>query len=151
MKFARAALALVLMSVLPSLALADTGMISKKSAHSVAETIDRLEAILKEKGLTVFARIDHAAGAKKADLKLAPTQVLIFGNPKLGTPLMAASATTALDLPQKALAYQDASGDVFLVYNDPAYLMARHEIAGRDEVLKKITGALDNFTNAAVK
>lgn len=151
MKFARAALALVLMSVLPSLALADTGMISKKSAHSVAETIDRLEAILKEKGLTVFARIDHAAGAKKADLQLAPTQVLIFGNPKLGTPLMAASATTALDLPQKALAYQDASGDVFLVYNDPAYLMARHEIAGRDEVLKKITGALDNFTNAAVK
>ncbi len=151
MKFARAALAVLLMSFLPSLALADTGMISKKSAHSVAETIDRLEAILKEKGLTIFARIDHAAGAKKADLELAPTQVLIFGNPKLGTPLMAASATTALDLPQKALAYQDASGDVFLVYNNPAYLMARHDIAGRDEVLKKITGALDNFTNAAVK
>ncbi|MEM1048525.1 MAG: DUF302 domain-containing protein [Pseudomonadota bacterium] len=151
MKFARAALAVLLMSFLPSLALADSGMISKKSAHSVAETIDRLEAILKEKGLTIFARIDHAAGAKKADLELAPTQVLIFGNPKLGTPLMAASATTALDLPQKALAYQDASGDVFLVYNNPAYLMARHEIAGRDEVLKKITGALDNFTNAAVK
>lgn len=151
MKFARAALAVLLMSFLPSLALADSGMISKKSAHSVAETIDRLEAILKEKGLTIFARIDHAAGAKKADLELAPTQVLIFGNPKLGTPLMAASATTALDLPQKALAYQDASGDVFLVYNNPAYLMTRHEIAGRDEVLKKITGALDNFTNAAVK
>jgi len=130
---------------------ADTGMISKKSAHSVAATIDKLEGILKEKGLTIFARIDHAAGAKKAGLDMRPTELLVFGNPKLGTPLMKASQTTALDLPQKALAYQAESGDVFLVYNDPAYVSSRHKIEGADPVLKKITGALDAFTSAAVK
>lgn len=130
---------------------ADVGTISKKSAHSVAATIDKLEGILKEKGLTIFARIDHAAGAKKAGLDLRPTELLVFGNPKLGTPLMKASQTTALDLPQKALAYQAESGDVFLVYNDPAYLSSRHKIEGVDPVLKKITGALDAFTSAAVK
>lgn len=130
---------------------ADAGTISKKSAHSVAATIDKLEGILKEKGLTIFARIDHAAGAKKAGLELRPTELLVFGNPKLGTPLMKASQTTALDLPQKALAYQAESGDVFLVYNDPAYLSSRHKIEGADPVLKKITGALDAFTSAAVK
>ena len=130
---------------------ADAGTISKKSAHSVAATIDKLEGILKEKGLTIFARIDHAAGAKKAGLELRPTELLVFGNPKLGTPLMRASQTTALDLPQKALAYQAESGDVFLVYNDPAYLSSRHKIEGADPVLKKITGALDAFTSAAVK
>jgi len=130
---------------------ADAGMISKKSAHSVAATIDKLEGILKEKGLTIFARIDHAAGAKKAGLEMRPTELLVFGNPKLGTPLMKASQTTALDLPQKALAYQAESGDVFLVYNDPAYVSSRHKIEGADPVLKKITGALDAFTSAAVK
>lgn len=140
-----------LLSFGTSEAFAESGMISKKSAHSVAETIDRLEKILTEKGLTIFARVDHAAGAKKAGLELAPTQLLIFGNPKLGTPLMKASATTALDLPQKALAHQTASGDVFLTYNDPAYLSSRHKIEGADKVLKKITGALDKFTSAAVK
>lgn len=130
---------------------ADAGTISKKSTHSVAATIDKLEGILKEKGLTIFARIDHAAGAKKAGLELRPTELLVFGNPKLGTPLMKASQTTALDLPQKALAYQAESGDVFLVYNDPAYLSSRHKIEGADPVLTKITGALDAFTSAAVK
>jgi len=139
------------LSIVTSSAFAETGMISKKSAHSVSDTIDRLERILTEKGLTIFAKIDHSAGAKKAGLDLLPTTLLIFGNPKLGTPLMKASATTALDLPQKALAYQTAAGDVFLVYNDPGYLASRHKIEGADKVLKKITGALDAFTSAAVK
>ena len=84
------------LSIITSSAFAETGMISKKSAHSVSDTIDRLERILTEKGLTIFAKIDHSAGAKKAGLDLLPTTLLIFGNPKLGTPLMKASATTAL-------------------------------------------------------
>ena len=137
------------LSAMTSVAFAESGMIAKKSAYSVAETIDRLERILSGKGLTIFAKIDHSAGAKKAGLDLLPTQLLIFGNPKLGTPLMRASPTTALDLPQKALAYQTPSGDVFLVYNDPDYLASRHKIEGADKVLKKISGALDAFTTAA--
>lgn len=151
MRLLLAAILASILSVATSPAFADAGTISKKSAHSVTATIDRLEGILKEKGLTIFARIDHAAGAKKAGLELRPTELLIFGNPKLGTPLMTASQTTALDLPQKALAYQSESGDVFLVYNDPAYLSSRHKIEGADPVLKKITGALNAFTDAAVK
>jgi uncharacterized protein (DUF302 family) len=127
------------------------GVVVKKSNHSVGETIDRLEAILTGKGLTVFARIDHQAGADKAGLDLRPTTLLIFGNPKLGTPLMQSAPTAAIDLPQKALAYEDAAGDVYLLYNDPAYLAARHGIAGRDAVLNKIAGALDKFTDAAVE
>lgn len=151
MKVLIAAILAGILSTAAAPAFADAGTISKKSSHSVADTIDRLEGILKDKGLTIFARIDHAAGAANAGLELRPTELLIFGNPKLGTPLMKASQTTALDLPQKALAYQAENGDVFLVYNDPAYLSSRHKIEGVDPVLKKITGALDAFTNAAVK
>ena len=132
-------------------AIAAEGLVVKPSNHSVGETIDRLENILKEKGLKIFARIDHQAGAAGADLDLAPTQVLIFGNPKLGTPLMTSAPTAAIDLPQKALAYQDASGQVFLAYNDIGYLVARHGISGRDAVVEKIRGALRKFTDAATQ
>ena len=132
-------------------AIAAEGLVVKPSSYSVDETIDRLETILKDKGLTIFARIDHQAGAAGADLDLPPTQVLIFGNPKLGTPLMTSAPTAAIDLPQKALAYQDASGQVFLAYNDIGYLVARHGISGRDAVVDKIRGALRKFTDAATK
>lgn len=128
----------------------DDGMIRKQSAHGVYATIDRLQSILEEKGLTIFADIDHSAGAKRAGLDLRPTRLLIFGNPKLGTPLMQASPTTALDLPQKAVAYRDEEGKVWLVYNDPSYMKSRHGIEGRDEVLAKVAGALGKFTDAAV-
>jgi len=127
------------------------GVVVKRSNHAVGETIDRLEKVLAEKGLKIFARIDHAAGAAKAGLELRPAVLLVFGNPKLGTPLMQAAPTVAIDLPQKALAYEDAAGDVYLLYNDPAYLAARHGIVGQEAVLKKIAGALDNFTDAAVE
>jgi len=130
---------------------ADSGLVIKASPHSVAETIDRLQKVLESKGLTIFARVDHAAGAEKAGLKLQPEQVLIFGNPKLGTPLMTASPTVGIDLPQKALSYQDADGKVWLVYNNPTMLVNRHKIADREKVIAKITGALDNLTNAALK
>ena len=133
-------------------AAADTaGIVKKKSVHSVQDTIDRLDAILREKGLTVFAKVDHAAGGQKAGMTLRPTSLLIFGNPKLGTPLMQSNQTVGLDLPQKALAFEDANGDVYLVYNDPSYLAARHAITNRADVFKKVTGALNAMTDAAVK
>lgn len=132
-------------------ALAETndGMITVQSHHSVAVTIDRLEKVLKQKGLTIFARVDHAAGGNQAGISLRPTQVLIFGNPKLGTPLMTSNQTVGIDLPQKALAWEDATGKVWLTYNDPAYLAERHHIGNRAEVLAKIAGALKDMTAAA--
>ncbi len=131
-------------------ALALDNYITKESKHSVSDTIDRLEKVLTSKGLTIFARIDHAAGAKKANLELAPTQLLIFGNPKLGTPLMQSNQTISIDLPQKALAWKDADGKVWLTYNNPAALKARHSIDGKDKVLGIITGALGKFSDVAV-
>ncbi|WP_404385182.1 DUF302 domain-containing protein [Caenispirillum salinarum] len=128
------------------------GLVVKKSAHSVADTLDRLAETLEENGLTVFTRIDHAENAKGADLELAPTQVLIFGNPKLGTPLMQESRTTAIDLPQKALAWEDEDGAVWIAYNHPAWLSERHGLEAREEVLQKIGTALDGFvTHAATE
>ena len=126
-------------------------MVVKQSPHSVSKTLDRLTAVMQKKGLTIFARVDHAAGAKKAGLDLKPTQLLIFGNPKLGTPLMLAKRTIGVDLPLKALAWQDDAGKVWLGYTTPAALKARHGVSGRDEVFKKMTGALDKLTNVAIK
>ncbi|MBB4303083.1 uncharacterized protein (DUF302 family) [Rhodobium orientis] len=131
-------------------AAADNGLVVKKSAHGVAETLDRLEAIVEKNGLMVAARIDHAAGAKKAGMEMKPTQVLIFGNPKLGTPLMLSNREVAIDLPMKVLAWEDADGTVRIAYNDPAYLKSRHGIADRDEVFGKMAGGLGKLTDAAV-
>ena len=129
--------------------LAAEGMISIKSEHSVTATADRLEKILVSKGMTVFTRIDHAAGAQKAGKTLAPTELVIFGNPKVGTPLMQCSHSIAIDLPQKALIWQDEAGKVWFSYNDPQYLALRHNTRGCDEVLKKVAGALGNFAKKA--
>jgi uncharacterized protein (DUF302 family) len=128
---------------------AGEGMISVKSAHSVAVTTDRLENILREKGMTVMKRIDHAAGAAKVGKTLRPTELLIFGNPKVGTPLMQCSQSIAIDLPQKALIWEDDGGQVWLSYNDPKFLALRHDTQGCDEVLNKVAGALGNFAAAA--
>ena len=127
------------------------GIIKIKSAYSVTETIDKLEAVLNKKGMTIFKRVDHAAGAEKAGLKLRPTELLIFGNPKVGTPLMLCSQTAALDLPQKALVYKDESGQVWLAYNDPAYMAKRHNIQGCDAAVQKVTNALANFSRIATE
>jgi uncharacterized protein (DUF302 family) len=136
---------------LVSLAVADNGLVNVKSTHSVKDTADRLEEALKNKGMTVFIRIDHAAGAKKVGLALQPTELVIFGNPKVGTPLMQCSRSVAIDLPQKALVWEDAQGQVWLTYNDPAYLATRHAITGCEAVLEKVGGALQNFAAAATK
>ena len=135
--------------LLASLAYADNGMVSVKSSHEVKATADRLENMLKQKGMTVFARVDHAAGAKKVGKKLRPTELIVFGNPKVGTPLMQCRQSTAIDLPQKALIWEDEKGQVWLSYNDPNYLVERHGITGCDEVVKKIETALNNFAKAA--
>jgi uncharacterized protein (DUF302 family) len=140
---------LVVITMVSLNAYAGDSMITLKSQHSVQETADRLEKVLKEKGMNVFARIDHAAGAKKVDKELRPTQLLIFGNPKVGTPLMLCAQSVAIDLPQKALIWQDEAGNVWLGYNNPEYLKARHGIEGCDPVLDKIKGALANFAKAA--
>lgn len=140
-----------LLVLVPAAVRADDDMIVKSSPHSVSVTLDRLTAILEEKGITVFARIDHAAGAKKVDLSLRPTEVLIFGNPKLGTPLMSANQRIGLDLPLKVLAWEDASGAVWLGYTEPEELKDRYDVEERDEVFKKITSALDGLTNSALK
>jgi uncharacterized protein (DUF302 family) len=102
------------------------GFISKLSPHSVPETIQRLSTLLKSKGVAIFALIDHSGEAEKAGLKMRPTQLLIFGNPKGGTPLMLAAPSTAIDLPLKALVWEDADGKVWLSYNFPEYLRQRH-------------------------
>lgn len=122
-------LGFALFFVLAAPAWSADGLIEVKSAYDAKETMDRLEGVLKTKGLTIFARIDHAAGAAKVGKKLRPTELLIFGNPQGGTPLMECSQTAGIDLPLKALVRVDESGQVWLGYNDPAYLAARHGAA----------------------
>ena len=132
-----------------SVAYADSGIISIRSSHDVKTTGDRLENKLREKGMTVFIRINHAEGAQKVGKKLRPTELIIFGNPKVGTPLMQCGQSVAIDLPQKALIWQDETGQVWLSYNDPKYLASRHSIKGCSEVIKKIEKALGNFARMA--
>jgi uncharacterized protein (DUF302 family) len=128
---------------------ATDGLVVKPSIHSVGKTLDRLTAILKKKGIAVFARINLRAGAIKVGKKLRPTQVLIFGNPKLGTPLMQSARSIGIDLPMKVLAWQDKKGDVWVAYNDPAYLAKRHGIKNRDKLFKKMSGVLNKLTSKA--
>jgi uncharacterized protein (DUF302 family) len=116
----------------------DRGMIDVPSRYSVPETLSRLESMLKEKGLMEFARVDHSGEAAKAGLEMRPTQLLIFGSPKAGTPLMVAAPSLAIDLPLKALAWQDERGKVWLSYNSPEYLRQRHGIPA--DLLKNIAG-----------
>ncbi len=142
-------LTLVLLFSFVSLASADNGVISIKSSHDVKSTADRLENTLHKKGMTVFIRINHAEGARKVGKSLRPTELLIFGNPKVGTPLMQCSQSVAIDLPQKALIWEDEAGQVWLSYNDPKYLARRHSITGCAEVIQKIGAALGNFAKAA--
>jgi len=134
---------------LVSFALADNGLVSVKSAHDVKTTADRLESKLKEKGMRIFIRINHAQGAKNAGISLRPTELVIFGNPKVGAPFMQCGQSAAIDLPQKALIWQDASGQVWLSYNDPEYIAQRHGITECGQVISKIGTALGNFAKFA--
>ena len=144
-------LTLVSLFFFVSLAFADNGLISIKSSHDVQRTADRLENTLRGKGMTVFIRINHAEGAQKVGKKLRPTELVVFGNPKVGTPLMQCSQSVAIDLPQKALIWEDEAGHVWLSYNDPRYLAKRHGITECVNVIKKIEKALSNFAHAATR
>jgi uncharacterized protein (DUF302 family) len=116
----------------------DNGVVHLSSPYPVPETLLRLESVLKAKGLAIFCRVDHSGEAQKAGLKMNPTQLLIFGSPKAGTPLMVASPTLAIDLPLKALVWEDAGGKVWVSYNSSEYLKQRHNIP--DELVKNIGG-----------
>lgn len=141
-------LTMVLLS-LHVVALAADGLISVKSHYSVKQTTENLLEVLDKKGMTVFKVVDHQKGAKSVDKKLRPTTLVIFGNPKVGTLLMQCSQTVAIDLPQKALIWEDADGQVWYAYNDPQYLAKRHAINHCEKPLAKITNALAQFAKAA--
>src|SRR6202035_3616580 len=117
----------------------DNGMVHLTSPYPVAETCKRLDSVLQSRGLTVFARIDHSGEAEKVGLKMHPTQLIIFGSPKGGTPVMVASPTMAIDLPLKALVWEDAGGKVWLSHNSPEYLQQRHNVPA--DLLKNISVA----------
>ena len=137
--------------IIPTVIAADNnGLISKKSPHSVGQTLDRLETILKKKGITIVTRWAHDQGAKKAGIPLRQTELLIFGNPKLGSHFFTSQQTAGIDLPMKALAWEDEKGQVWLSYNDPAYIAARHQIGNRPEIISKMATALDKLSNAAI-
>ena len=141
--------AIITIFLIVSTATAGNGLISVKSSHDVKATADRLENVLNQKGMNVFIRINHAAGAAKVGKELRPTELIVFGNPKVGTPLMQCSQSVAIDLPQKALIWQDDREQVWLSYNDPNYLAQRHGLTGCAEVIKKVEKALSNFAKAA--
>jgi uncharacterized protein (DUF302 family) len=147
----KAVLAFVLLVVGFNAWAGPAGLISKPSRYSVPETMDRLVAVLLAKGMTVFDRIDHAEAAKKAGISMRASQLLIFGNPKGGTPLMVAAPTVAIDLPFKALAWEDADGKVWLGYNSPAWLKERHGIRGKDDAVEGLEKALDAMTGKALE
>jgi uncharacterized protein (DUF302 family) len=127
------------------------GMIEVKSGYSVNETITRFEAAAKARGLNIFLRLNHAAGAQKIGKTLRPTELLIFGNPQGGTPLMECAQSAGIDLPLKALAWEDAAGQVWLGYNDPHYLIARHGAKACGEVAQGLRKALDGLAASAIQ
>jgi uncharacterized protein (DUF302 family) len=131
-------------------AMAVDGLITIPSSFGPEETMNRLDTEVRAKGMTIFARIDHAAGAKAAGLSLRPTDLLIFGNAKGGTPLMQSVQTIGIDLPLKALVWQDASGKTWLSYNDPGWLAKRHGVGHEsDAMLNAMTAALAAVAKAA--
>ncbi len=128
----------------------ENGILKKKSMHSVTVTLDRLENILTKKGITVALRWKHSDKANGVGIPMRDTEIMIFGNPKMGSPLMLSNQEMGIDLPLKALAYKDADGQVWLVYNDPAYLKKRHGIADKDKIFTKMAGVLNKLTSKAV-
>ena len=126
------------------------GLVVKQSPHSARVTLDRWEALMKKKGIRVFARISHQKNAEGVGLKLRPTELLIFGNPKLGTRFFTSRQSAGIDLPMKALAWEDEQGRTWLAYNDPRYIARRHGITDRDAIVEKMQGALEKFSDYAI-
>jgi len=126
-----------------------SGIVNVSSDFSVKETSERLESILKKKGMKIFNKINHSEGARSVGVELSDTKLIIFGNPKVGSPLMKCQQTVALDLPQKALIWKDDMKKVWISYNDPKYLVQRHNLKGCEKVLGKVEKALAGITKAA--
>lgn len=143
-------LVVVLSLLFAQVAFAGNGLIKKPSKYSVSETASRMEAVLDSKApISLMARVDHEANAQSVNLKLGPMVLLIFGNPMLGTRLMQENPTTGIDLPMKLLIWEDAQGKVWVAYNDPKYLAERHGLKNNDEVIKKMSGALNAMSDKA--
>ncbi|MGF1736942.1 DUF302 domain-containing protein [Photobacterium satsumensis] len=136
-------------------ALADNGLVSIKSPYTVPETVAKLKQVLNDKGMTLFAHVEHSKSAKKVGVDLRPTELLIFGNPKVGSVIMSCQQTAAIDLPQKFLVFEDESKNVWVMYNNPTYLSGRHVIHMEDEkcrsVIEKVSKALNAITTNALK
>ena len=129
----------------------DYGLITKDSPYDVETTYNKLRNIIDNNpNLKILLELDHSRNAASVDLELSPTKIIMFGNPKLGTPLMQASNTTALDLPQKIIVYSDNESGSKISYNDPMYLKTRHGMSGADAILGKVSNALDNITNKVI-
>jgi uncharacterized protein (DUF302 family) len=127
------------------------GLTIVPSRFDPKETTDRLEAEVRAKGMTVFARIDHAAGAREAGLELRPTELIIFGNARGGTPLMQASQTAGIDLPLKALVWQDATNKTWISYNEPSWIARRHRLSVPAEIVDKLSAALGEISRKAAE
>ena len=127
------------------------GMTTIESDYSVNETADRFIKVIEKKGLTLFTRINHQNNAQNAGLTLRATEVIIFGNPKIGTPLMHCAQSVAIDLPQKVLIHKDENNKVFVSYNNPEYIKSRHDIEGCDQIINKISNVLAKLTQAAAQ
>jgi uncharacterized protein (DUF302 family) len=128
---------------------ANTDLVTLPSAHGATETVERLKALMAQKGIEVFVHIDHAAAARKVGLPLRPTQVLFFGNPQAGTPLMQSQQTIGLDLPLRFLVWEDEAGKVWLTYHPLEFLAQLHHVAGRDEAVKALDAGLSALARAA--
>ena len=131
-------------------AIAQTGLVVTESPHSVADTVNRLENTLTDKGLNIFGKVNHSQGAASVDMDLPPTEVVIFGNPAAGTPLMQCNRTVAIDLPQKILVWEE-DAQTFVAFNDPAYLNERHNLAECEEALAGIGHALKGIVTEVVQ
>jgi uncharacterized protein (DUF302 family) len=125
------------------------GLTSIRSSFGPKETMDRLEAEIRAQRMTVFARIDHAGGAAEEGLKLAPTELIIFGNARAGTPLMQSVQTVGIDLPLKVLVWEDAGGKTWLSYNEPSWIARRHGVRDAEQVLSKMGAALSAIATKA--
>lgn len=141
--------ALLVLGLFSTCVTAAEDLVVRKSPYSVAQTIDRFAQQTRSDGLKIFDRVDHAAGAERVGLELRPTELLIFGNPKGGTPLMQCAQSAAIDLPLKALAWEDENGQVWLGYNDPAYIATRHG-APDCKVIEPMQAKLSKLAEATV-
>ena len=139
----------LLIFFIPVSLMAAEGVVNIQSAFNVQKTANRMENILQKKGMTVFNRINHAEAADKVGIELRDTELIIFGNPKVGSPLMKCTQSIAIDLPQKALIWEDEKNAVWISYNSPGYLGKRHAVAGCENVISKVEKALAGISKAA--